>query len=108
MAASGHPLRIGRASCAEIKKAFVTDKWMCWAEGSTGFAYGNGPWTYGAKSSLDNGKTRDEASLAALRDCNALLGFNANLNNLSGAATDNGMCKVTRCLPPGSPLGPLI
>jgi hypothetical protein len=108
VAGSAHPLRIGRESCAEIKKAFVTDKWMCWAEGSTGYAYGNGPWSYRAKSIPADGRTRDEASLQALRDCNALLGFSANLDNLSGAATDNGMCKVTRCFPPGTPLGPLL
>lgn len=105
VAASGdHPLRIGRESCAEIKKAWVTSKWTCWAEGRTGVAYGNGPYTYGSKSTPANGRTRDEAALQALRDCNALVSLDQNLNNLSGATTDNGACRVTRCIPPGTPL----
>ncbi len=108
MASSGHPLRLGRASCAEIKKVFVTDEWMCWADGSTGSAYGNGPMTYGVKSIAANAKTRDEAAVKALRSCNALVGADQSLSNLSGATTDNGMCRVSRCLPPGSPLGPLL
>ena len=103
-ASNGQPLRIDRESCAEIKKAFVTTKWTCFAEGSSGYSYGNGPWNYRTQSMQSTGKTRDEAALAAARDCNALMGVSTNLSNLDGAAVDSGMCKVTRCFPPGSPL----
>jgi len=103
-ASNGQPLRIDRESCAEIKKAFVTTKWTCFAEGSSGYAYGNGPWNYRTQSMQSTGRTRDEAALAAARDCNALMGVSTNLSNLDGAAVDSGDCKVTKCFPPGSPL----
>lgn len=103
-ASSDHPLRIGRESCAEIKKAFVTSKWTCWADGSTGASYDNGPYTYRNKSTPADGRTRDEAALQALRDCNALLSADANLKDLSGAETETAGCHVTRCIPPGTPM----
>ena len=103
-ASNGHPLRIDRESCAEIKKAFVTTEWTCFAEGSHGYAYGNGPWNYRTQSMQSSGKTHDEAYLAAARDCNAMMGVSSNLNNLDGAQVDSGECKVTKCFPPGSPL----
>jgi hypothetical protein len=103
-ASNGQPLRIGRESCPEIRKAFVSTKWTCWAEGSSGYAYGNGPWTYRNTSIPANGRTRDEAALEAARGCNALMSTGNNTSSLSGAAVDRGDCKVTKCFPPGSPL----
>ena len=103
-ASNGQPLRIGRESCPEIRKAFVSTKWTCWAEGSSGYAYGNGPWTYRNTSIPANGRTRDEAALEAVRGCNALMSTGNNTSYSSGAAVDSGDCKVTKCFPPGSPL----
>ena len=103
-ASNGQPLRIGRESCPEIRKAFVSTKWTCWAEGSSGYAYGNGPWTYRNTSIPANGRTRDEAALEAARGCNALMSAGNNTSWSSGAAVDSGDCKVTKCFPPGSPL----
>jgi len=103
-ASNGQPLRIGRESCPEIRKAFVSNKWTCWAEGSSGYAYGNGPWTYRNTSIPANGRTRDEAALEAARGCNALMSAGNNTSYSSGAAVDSGDCKVTKCFPPGSPL----
>jgi hypothetical protein len=103
-ASNGQPLRIGRESCREIRKAFVSTKWTCWAEGSSGYAYGNGPWTYRNTSIPANGRTRDEAALEATRGCNALMSAGNNTSWSSGAAVDSGDCKVTKCSPPGSPL----
>lgn len=103
-ASNGQPLRIGRESCPEIRKAFVSNTWTCWAEASVGTAYGNGPWSYARKSLPASGKTRDEAYLAASSNCNAMVSVDDNLATLSGAAVDSGLCKVTRCLPPGTPL----
>ena len=103
-ASNGQPLRIGRESCPEIRKAFVSTKWTCWAEGSSGHSYGNGPWTYRNTSIPANGRTRDEAALEAARGCNALMSTGNNTAWSSGASVDSGDCKVTKCFPPGSPL----
>ncbi len=103
-ARNGKPLRIGRESCPEIRKAFVSSTWTCWAEGSSGYSYGNGPWEYQNTSIPADGRTRDEAALAAQRGCNALMGAGNNTSWSSGAAVDSGDCKVTKCFPPGSPL----
>jgi hypothetical protein len=103
-AADGHNWRIDQESCSEIKKAFVTDKWMCWAEGSIGTAVGSGPYTYSTKSLSGTGNTRDEAGYDAVTSCNAILGTSKNLAWSGGQTVDAGSCEVTRCLPPGTPL----
>jgi len=103
-ASNGQPLRIGRESCAEIKRAFVSTTWICYAEASVGRSYGNGPWSYTRKSLPASGKTRDEAYLAASRNCSAMVSVDDNNATLAGAAVDGGLCTVTQCFPPGSPL----
>lgn len=103
-ASNGQPLRIGRESCPEIKRAFVSSKWICYAEASVGTAYGNGPWSYARTSLPASGKTRDEAYLAASSNCNAMVSVDVNTATLAGAAVDSGLCTVTQCFPPGSPL----
>jgi hypothetical protein len=103
-ASNGHTWRIDQEPCSEIRKAFVTDQWMCRAEASFGTSMGGGPWEYSRESLLGTGNTRDDASYEAMRNCNAVMSMNQNLASSRGAAVDGGMCKVTRCMPPGSSL----
>jgi len=103
-AANGQPLSIGNESCAQIRKASGSTQWTCWAEASVGTAYGGGPWTYSRKSLPGTGRTRDDAYLKAMRDCNAVVGMDGTLATSSGAALDSGACEITRCDPPGTPV----
>jgi hypothetical protein len=103
-ARDGHHWRVGQSSCSEIKKAFVTDKWMCWAEASIGTALGNGPYNYSTKTGVGSGNTRAEAGNEAVKTCNAFLGFDENLAWSGGQAVHAGSCEISRCLPPGTPL----
>jgi hypothetical protein len=100
---TGHHWRV-EGSCSEIKKALVTDQWMCTAEASHGTAVGNGPYAYSTTSLMGAGNTRDQAAREALRNCNAIQGSKSSLAWLGGQTVDGGMCQVTRCVPPGTPL----
>jgi hypothetical protein len=103
-ASNGHTWRVDQEPCSEIRKALVSDKWMCTAEASFGTALGGGPWDYSRESHLGSGNTRDDAYYEAVSNCGAMMSTKQNLANLQGAAVDAGMCKVTQCLPPGTPL----
>jgi hypothetical protein len=63
---------------------------------------GGGPWEYSRESQLGTGNTRDAAYYEAFSNCSAMMTTNLNLASARGAAVDDGMCEVTRCLPPGS------
>jgi len=76
--------------------------WTCVAEGSIGTANENGPMLYSNKQWPDNGRTRDEAYLKALKGCNALMGNAANLGYLGGQEVQGGNCTVVDCRPTGT------
>lgn len=76
--------------------------WTCVAEGSIGTAYGTGPMLYSNKRWPDNGRTRDEAYLKALKGCNALMSTAANLGYLEGQEVQGGTCTVVDCRPTGT------
>jgi hypothetical protein len=57
---------------------------------------------YRTKEWPDNGRTRDEAYLNALKGCNALIGNAANLGYLSGQEVESGTCRVVDCRPTGT------
>jgi hypothetical protein len=103
-ASNGHHWQVGQESCAEIKKAFVSDKWMCKAEASIGTSLGNGPWEYSAISLLGSGNTRDDAYNEAFSSCSAMATTKLNLADSQGAAVNGGTCTVVGCWPPGSSL----
>ena len=103
-ASNGHTWRVDQEPCSEMRKALVTDKWMWTAEASYGTAMGNGPWNYSRESQLGTGNTRDEAAYEASKNCNAMMTMHQSLAWSAGEAVDAGMCKVTQCVPPGTPL----
>lgn len=103
-AKDGHIWRVDHASCEEVRKAFVTDQWLCDAQASVGSAAGNMPYVYQNKSLLGTGKTRAEAATQALKDCRAIVSNSENLSWLGGESVTGGDCQVARCYAPGTPL----
>jgi len=104
-AADGHHWHLDEgASCSEIRKAFVNDKWSCRAEASVGTAVGNMPYNYGTTSLLGAGNTRAEAARDAVNLCNKFVGLDETIAWSGGESVHAGSCEVTRCFPPGSPL----
>jgi hypothetical protein len=74
---------------------------MCVAEGSSGTASDSGPMLYQNHRWPDNGRTRDEASLKALKGCNALVRNYVTVGALTGSRAETITCRVVDCQPTG-------
>jgi PDZ domain len=104
-AKSGHVWRVDpHATCEDVRKAFVTDAWVCSAQASAGSAMGNMPYVYENVSALGTGRSRAEAANQAVKDCNSLVGVHNSLSWGEGETVNSGMCQIARCSPPGTPL----
>jgi hypothetical protein len=85
------------ASSGRADGASNANWWLCTAEASLGTSQGSGPVSYRTQSALGNGPTRDDASLAALKDCNSLVGFYKSLAWGSGETVEGGTCTIVNC-----------
>lgn len=70
--------------------------WMCTAEASLGSAEGNGPMTYRQKSAVNNGPTKEEAAMKALKDCGAIVG--AAMAIEGDRRHEGGTCEISQCI----------
>jgi len=95
-----------KMSCPALADQLAPSQWLCTAEGASSYGHdmdGSAPDVWGTKDiyELGSGQTRAAAAYNAMRDCNATMTFQLDIDGERGAVISS-QCHITRCTGPAS------